>query len=198
MDRFAIRKVYIWKETPEALDVTPMISHVLPDLHRFLGIPDSRELGLFRIIPGQPREVFRNAPRASELGYQPLVGFADSYPIHLMSLSSYNDLDSKLKGGPLNLTISRFRANVIVTGLPPFDEDDWKYVKIGDFCYHVATRAVRCTLPNVDQITGARHKSEPDKMMNSYRRIDEGAPGHACFGTHRLQEVTYLRFVNPN
>ena len=67
--------VKIWKDTVKALDV----SRELPreQLGKYLGI-DPLRLGVFRLGVGGEREVFRAAPRRDEVGYQPVVGFADA------------------------------------------------------------------------------------------------------------------------
>jgi hypothetical protein len=37
-------------------------------------------------------------------------------------------------------------------------------------------------MPNVDQETGQRHPSEPDRSLRKYREIDVGAPKMGCLG----------------
>jgi uncharacterized protein YcbX len=38
-------------------------------------------------------------------------------------------------------------------------------------------------MPNVDQVTGERHPSEPDKTLRSFRNVDEGAGQNiGCLG----------------
>lgn len=72
---------------------------------------------------------------------------------------------------------------LIVTGPPPYAEDAWKKIRIGGSRYHVSCRTARCTLPNVDQDTGARDAhNEPYKTMAAYRKIDEGAAKWPCLG----------------
>ncbi|KAG4220081.1 hypothetical protein PC116_g31440 [Phytophthora cactorum] len=46
------------------------------ELQRYLGV--SNKLALFRVDPGQLREVYRTAPRKEEAGYQPVTGFQDA------------------------------------------------------------------------------------------------------------------------
>lgn len=48
----------------------------LRELEKFLGA--KRELALFRVCDSKPREVYRNAPKKEQLGYQSVVGFADA------------------------------------------------------------------------------------------------------------------------
>ena len=88
----------------------------------------------------------------------------------------------KVKGAP-RLSAARFRANLIITGPPAYNEDTWRRVKIGFYEYDVSCRTTRCKLPNVDQVTGEKHPSEPDRTLRSFRAVDEGAgPNVGCLG----------------
>ncbi|ESZ95498.1 hypothetical protein SBOR_4152 [Sclerotinia borealis F-4128] len=177
---YTVEKMTIWKETVNALNVEIEIPE---ELRYYLGI--SNKLGLFRVDSGNPREVFRNAPTKAQLGYQPVTGFQDAYPLHLINLASIRDVESrmpKVKGAP-RLSAGRFRANLIITGPPAYHEDDWRRIKIGFYEYDVSCRTVRCKMPNVDQETGERHTSEPDKTIRSFRAIDKGAGKNlGCLG----------------
>jgi uncharacterized protein YcbX len=103
-------KVTIWKETVEALN---MAEELPEELRLYLGV--SNKLGLFRVDPGRLREVSRCAPRKEEAGYQPVTGFQDAYPLHLVNLSSVEDLEGKIGRveGLEGLDVRRFRANII-------------------------------------------------------------------------------------
>lgn len=37
-------------------------------------------------------------------------------------------------------------------------------------------------MPNVDPVTGFRHRAEPDKSLRTHRNVDEGAPLKGCMG----------------
>jgi uncharacterized protein YcbX len=87
----------------------------------------------------------------------------------------------KVKGAP-RLSAARFRANLIITGPEAYHEDTWRRIKIGYYEYDVSCRTVRCKMPNVDQVTGERHPSEPDKTLRSFRSVDAGAPNLGCLG----------------
>jgi uncharacterized protein YcbX len=88
----------------------------------------------------------------------------------------------KVKGAP-RLSAMRFRANLIITGPEAYAEDTWRRIKIGYYEYDVSCRTARCKLPNIDQTTGERHASEPDKTLRSFRAVDRGAgPNIGCLG----------------
>ncbi|KAH8150277.1 uncharacterized protein LAJ45_05488 [Morchella importuna] len=180
MARFPLVNVKIWKCTPEAYDVSSVIQSELKELAAFLGAKG--EVRLFRTCEERLREVYRNAPRKEELGFQSVVGFADAYPVHMLNLASVRELNSKITDKIPDLSVKRFRANIVVSGPKAFSEDDWKKITFGGKMYYAAARTVRCRLPNVNQDTGEKHMQEPDKTMRSYRNIDAGSPKNACLG----------------
>ncbi|KAI4204776.1 MAG: hypothetical protein LQ350_000842 [Teloschistes chrysophthalmus] len=202
---YTMEKMKIWKDCPDALLIASTMQRDPPtwltDVQAY--IKSSFPLALFRVAARHERQVFRNAPRKAELGYQSVVGFADAYPLHLLGLASVADLDRRLSTvAPEFSTTSalRFRANIYFGGRTAYAEDSWKRIKIGEQVFHVACRTTRCELPNVDQYTGKRHKSEPSKTMKSYRNIDEGAgPGSACLGMQMVPaaELGVIKVGDP-
>jgi uncharacterized protein YcbX len=103
--------VVIWKSKPRWLNYA---RHVPDDFRQWLGV--SNPLTLFRVDPASYREVYRNAPRKETLGYQPSVGFADAYPVHLLNLASVRDVAAKVKEHISRFSARRFRANILLTG----------------------------------------------------------------------------------
>lgn len=174
----------IWKESPLALNMAntigPTSELFMEELQAHLGC--SNPLALFRAIPEHYRELYRCAPKQEELGWQPKVGFGDAYPLHLLNLASVRNVGSRLGKDAPSLSALNFRPNIIVMGLEPYAEDEWKRIRIGKHEYYVSCRTVRCLLPNVDQNTGVADKTEPNKTLRSFRCIDEGATGKACLG----------------
>lgn len=76
-----MEKMVIWKENPEAINMDKEIPQdILEKLRYTLGL--SNPLTLFRVDSTHYREVFRCAPREGEVGYQPVVGFADAVCSH--------------------------------------------------------------------------------------------------------------------
>ncbi|KAL9104567.1 MAG: hypothetical protein Q9163_000489 [Psora crenata] len=149
-------------------------------------VDKEKPFGLFRVGSEQPRQVYRNAPRKKEVGYQPTVGFQDSYPLHILNLASVRDLAKKLTSGSPQVSTKNFRPNIIITGGEAYVEDGWKRIKIGSDEYYVCCRTTRCLLPNVDPSTARTDRVEPNKTLRKLRCIDEGAPKHACFGMQMI------------
>jgi len=174
---YSYEKMTIWKDVVNALNLEIEIPE---ELRYYLGI--SNKLGLFRLDNSRLREVHRNASNKAELGYQPITGFQDAYPLHLVNLASIRDVERqmpKVKGTP-RLSAARFRANLIITGPDAYNEDTWRRIKIGYYEYDVSCRTARCKMPKV---TGERRLAEPDRTLRSFRAVDEGAgPDIECLG----------------
>ncbi|GAB1318931.1 hypothetical protein MFIFM68171_09141 [Madurella fahalii] len=185
---YTYEQVTIWKDTVTALN---MESDLPRELRLYLGV--SNRLGIFRIDPGRLRHVYRCAPTVDEAGYQPVTGFQDAYPLHLLNTSSVRDLDAKIDKDEAikDLDPRRFRANIVVDGGDaPYDEETWKKIRFvpgpgskrDASTFHVSCRTVRCKMPNVDQDNGHRHPVEPDKSLRKFREVDEGAKRKGCLG----------------
>ncbi len=175
--KYPLENVVIWKDNPNWMNYGV---HVPDDFRIYLGV--SNPLALFRTDPQSYREVFRCAPRKEQLGYQPVVGFADAYPVHLLNIASVRDIAGRVKNDIPRFSARRFRPNILVAGPSAYNEDDWKKVRIGNYIFYCACHTVRCRLPNVDPDTGERHPVEPDKTLKSFRCIDDGDPLNACLG----------------
>ncbi|RYP48079.1 hypothetical protein DL769_011251 [Monosporascus sp. CRB-8-3] len=184
---YTYEDVRIWKETVNALNMEKELPN---ELRLYLGV--SNKLGLFRVDPAQLREVYRCAPKKTEAGCQPVTGFQDAYPLHIMNLPSLQDFNSRVpKDKDLQeLDVLRFRPNIILSGAKAYDEETWKQVRFkpgdsglhNDALFHVSCRTVRCKMPNVNQVDGFRHPVEPDKSLRAHRAVDEGAPRSGCLG----------------
>ena len=99
------------------------------------------------------------------------TGFADGYPILVISEESLQDLNSKLDSP---LPMNRFRPNIVVKGCEPFEEDNWKRIKIGDVEMALVKPCPRCVVTTIDKETLAKSK-EPLKTLEKYRRHELGA-----------------------
>lgn len=215
LDKYPCLPVKLWKDFPISYDYA---IHIPQSLRDFLSPdPSSPPLTLFRVNPAHHRQIFRCAPRKSELGFQPVTGFADAYPLHMLNMASVRDVARRCADAIPRLSVRRFRANIIIQGPEAYAEDSWKRIRVGGrrnqlqlqngkagsvlpdekqrqgdeegIEIHTVCRTVRCRLPNVDPDTGIRHPSEPDKTLKSFRRIDAGDPTNACLGMQLVPAV---------
>jgi uncharacterized protein len=94
------------------------------------------------------------------------VGFADAFPLLLISSASLRDLNERLD---FPIPMNRFRPNIVVSGCEPFAEDQWKRFSIGESTFEVSKPCARCTVPTVDQSNGKQGK-EPLTTLSTYRK----------------------------
>ncbi|MBW5422815.1 MOSC domain-containing protein [Streptomyces sp. BG9H] len=117
------------------------------------------------------------------------VSFADGFPLLLTTLSSLDALNSLIAQGDHAdegpLPMNRFRPNVVVDGTPPWAEDDWKRVAIGDVTFRVVKKCGRCVVTTTDQNTAERGK-EPLRTLARHRRFGD----RLVFGQNLVPETT--------
>jgi len=99
------------------------------------------------------------------------TGFADGYPILLISEESLQDLNSRLE---TSLPMNRFRPNIVVQGSEPFAEDTWNRIRIGDVNLAIVKPCARCVVTTIDKETLEKSR-EPLKTLERYRRHKLGA-----------------------
>ncbi len=99
------------------------------------------------------------------------TGFADGYPILILSETSLQDLNSKLDSP---LPMNRFRPNIVVKNCEPFAEDTWRRIRIGDVEMALVKPCPRCEVTTIDKETLERNK-EPLKTLATYRKQEGGA-----------------------
>jgi MOSC domain-containing protein len=104
------------------------------------------------------------------------ITFTDSTPLHLTSLSSLDDLNTRiLEKGADPVPMARFRPNIVITGWDaPYTEDTIRDFTIGTTRLRWVKPDVRCQVTMVDQPTGERAGPEPLRTLADYRREPEG------------------------
>ena len=98
--------------------------------------------------------------------------FSDGYPILVIGAASLDDLNARLvaKGSPA-LPMNRFRPNVVIADLPPYDEDHLDTITCGNVTLKLVKPCTRCQVTTTDQAT-ARVGIEPLPTLSTYRRDD--------------------------
>ena len=71
----------------------------------------------------------------------------------------------------LQQTVNRFRANIIISGVAPHEEDALRHIKIGDQELYGVKPCARCIMTTIDPETAEGGK-EPLKTLSTYRKID--------------------------
>lgn len=95
--------------------------------------------------------------------------------LHIVNLASVRELE-RVAGRPVNPL--RFRANVLLDGLPPWAEFQWldKEVALGQVRASVFARTQRCHATDVDPETAARDMALPALIERTW--------GHSDFGVY--------------
>jgi uncharacterized protein YcbX len=93
------------------------------------------------------------------------VGFADAFPILLISEASLQFLNSKMTDPVL---MDRFRPNIVVSGCPAHAEDQWHKINIGEVDFTVVSPCSRCVVPSIDQQTAVKNAQILD-VLREYR-----------------------------
>lgn len=117
----------------------------------------------------------QNSLRLVRLGDHPIrkegeharsIRFTDDYPLHLVSLSSLQDLNKRL---PAPMEALRFRPNILVSGTKAWEEDQWEAVGSDALELRVGRACTRCPITTVDPGSGERGP-QPLKTLATFRR----------------------------
>lgn len=169
------RRVRVWEDAVDAIDAGD-------DVARWFTLMMGRSCRLVHM----PEESRRSAdPRYAQ--QESLVGFADAFPLLLISQASLDDLNARLAEP---VPMDRFRPNLVVDGCSAYEEDTWERIQIGQTTFHVVKPCARCTVPTVDQTTGQRG-TEPLRTLQSYRTLN----GKIYFGQNLIHEEKGILIV---
>lgn len=157
-------RVPIWKDTAEAHDEGDEVAQFLSN---FLNYP----VRLVRMTDAHYRRV---DPQYSAQTAQ--VGFADGYPILLTNESSLDELNVRIQlRGKTPVPMNRFRPNIVIKGVTPFDEDTWAAFEINGILFEGVKLCARCAIPTIDQAQGVvPDVQEPSATLATFRKRDRG------------------------
>ena len=102
--------------------------------------------------------------------------FSDGYPILLISRASLADLNERLvEAGREALPMARFRPNIVIDGVEPYDEDHFDHLHAPGIKLKPVKPCPRCPIPSIDQAT-AEFGADPLDILAQYR-ADQRAGG---------------------
>ncbi|KAL5598270.1 hypothetical protein FOBRF1_012063 [Fusarium oxysporum] len=193
----------------------PTVAAVLPKLKRFLNIPDHQNITLLRCTPETLVRTDKNLAPLEQIGRPAVHGYTDQQPVNVNSLASVHAVSALLPVENQPLNALRFRANIWVTGAPAFNEESWKRYRIVPKrekevenvppTLSVVCRTSRCTLPNVNPLTGKfdtdipdadkkRGRAQPSTTLVRYRTVEDGNPKALGYiGMHCVPEDSSLQ-----
>ncbi len=141
---------------------------------------------------GTPCRLVRFHPSAIRLASAKWTGglaaptlFSDAYPVLVIGAASLADLNDRLRGaGREALPMNRFRPNVVIEGLGPYEEDFAEHFDLGGARLKPVKPCPRCPMPSIDQASGTIGP-DPLDILRTYRTraaMDDAI----CFGMNAI------------
>ncbi|HKD75588.1 MAG TPA: MOSC N-terminal beta barrel domain-containing protein [Ktedonobacterales bacterium] len=129
----------------------------------------------------------RHSASVVRAGNPDLAAFT-SFHYHLLGEGSLNDLNRRLEKP---VPIEHFRPNLVVAGAPPFAEDTWRMLHIGEHRFQTVKPCDRCAITTVDPVRGVMTGKEPLTTLARYRTIER----KVLFGQYLLSGETGVLHV---
>jgi uncharacterized protein YcbX len=193
-------RVRVWDDEVPAFEMGALAAQWFSDyLAPHLGRA-SKRLRLVRFDPDHPRL----SPRRWTGAIDAPNLFSDGYPLLVASTASLDDLNRRLaERGAAPVTMQRFRPNLVLDGLQPWDEDHLDELRLdteqGPVRLKLVKPCVRCQMPNVDPATAAVGP-EPGATLAGFR-ADPRLDGGITFGVNAIvaegPEAALLRCGMP-
>ena len=150
------RQVTIWSDHAPAFDTG---ADTAAWLSKFLDRPT-------RLVAFDPSGV-RPSKKEWTAGEEALNEFSDGFPFLVISQASLDDLNSRLAQP---LPMNRFRPNVVIDGVEPYDEDRIHELSVGTVRLRIAKPCDRCKITTTNQLTAeVSPASEPLVTLKTYR-----------------------------
>ncbi|MDE2567101.1 MAG: MOSC domain-containing protein, partial [Burkholderiales bacterium] len=173
-------RVRVWDDIVKAYDMGALAAQWFSD---FLGRP-------LRLVRFDPDE--RRLSDPAWTGLQPAAtAFADGFALLVANAASLDELNARLAArGAAPVAMARFRPNLVLQGLAPYDEDHLAAIEIdtpeGPVRLRLVKPCVRCAIPNLDP-DSAEAGPEPGATLAGYR-ADPRLQGGITFGVNAVVE----------
>ncbi|TVQ82127.1 MAG: MOSC domain-containing protein [Micavibrio sp.] len=173
-------QVTIWKDTVTAQDAGNAAAAWFSE---YLGMP-------CRLVRLSEKPEHRR--KTSEKWGPPdgVVGFADGFPLLVTNTASLAALVQHLpETDRAQVDMTRFRPNLVLDGLEPFEEDALYKIRIGDVVLQLVKPCARCKITTICQQTGETLSNEPLKTLTKLRRGKSDDLAGAFFGQNAVPET---------
>ena len=166
----AATRVRVWDDVVKAYDMGHLAAQWCTDfLAPSAKNPGKNRLRLVRFDPEEKR--LSDAKWTGDIEAE--NAFSDGYPLLVANTASLDDLNARLVArGVAAVTMQRFRPNLVLNGLQPFDEDHIRELEIttdeGPVLLRLVKPCVRCSIPNVDPLS-AETSREPGDTLAGFR-----------------------------
>lgn len=116
------------------------------------------------------------------------VAYADGFPILVTSTASLDALNTAI-APEHRVDMARFRPNIVIDGLQPFEEDTLLRIKIGEVEIELVKPCSRCKITTIDQSTGEAPNNEPLATLARTRRGSADGLQGVFFGQNAVVRV---------
>lgn len=118
------------------------------------------------VSPGKPWKINFPVPQMALLHEQPKQSFTAASPVGLANSASLDDLNGRVQ---TPVSMDRFRVNIVVDGLEPYEEDNITSLSNDEVEIVNVTPAERCVIITTDQKTGERPDNNLMQVLGQYR-----------------------------
>jgi uncharacterized protein YcbX len=171
-------RAQVWKDIVKAYDMGDLAAQWFSD---FLGVKA-------RLVRFDPEE-----KRLSDAKWAGAVeaenAFADGFPVLVANAASLDDLNARLAlRGVAPVSMQRFRPNIVLGGLQPYEEDHLHEITVatgeGPVVLRLVKPCARCSIPDVDPATALTSHSVGDTLAGY--RGDARLKGAVSFGMNAV------------
>lgn len=114
-----------------------------------------------------------------------IASFSDGFPNLIISEASLEDLNSRVD---IDLTMSRFRPNIVVSGCEPYAEDGFGHFKIEQIEFYAVKPCSRCVITTINPNSGEKESREPLQTLSQFRKMNN----KVFFGQNLLHKLNYI------
>ena len=148
----------VWNDAVETSDEGDEVAAWLT-----LATDSKRPLRVVRMATGFRRQHHK----LERFGDDHATQFADASPYLVANQDSLHALNTELQTrGHRPIPMNRFRANIVVQGLPPFAERNTETLSGENYALALREACERCVVTTIDQVTSIRDpQQEPSKTL---------------------------------
>jgi len=165
--------VTVWKDACDALDAGDKAAEFFSN---YLGLP-------CRLVKMSDSFIRQADLKFSQQG--DMVSFADGFPLLITNHASLEKLSEHFPENT-NVSMQNFRPNIVLKGIPAFEEDVIYQIQIGDVILELAKPCTRCKITTIDQSSGISASKEPLQTLAKTRRGKGDGLQGVFFGQNAL------------
>ena len=114
-----------------------------------------------------------------------ITSFSDGFPNLLISEASLDDLNSRVD---IELTMNRFRPNIVVSGGESYIEDTMGHFQINQIDFFAVKPCSRCVITTINPEKGEKEGREPLNALSKFRKMGQ----KVFFGQNVLHKLSFF------